>query len=132
MAIQFRETRSRFRERALFLGLNTSPVPVVAAAVVSVLLLLATTMNYPEMSLILRLITCGAPFYLTIAYIWGFKTNRRPSLDRDVFMWLINGNVASPVPPSKQPIHPGLPYRSQRRRPKCQLVGEVYHAKSAR
>jgi hypothetical protein len=108
MAIQFRETKSRFKGRPLFLGLNTSPVPLVATAVFSVISLTASFSNNPGMSLPLRLLICFAPSYLTVGYIWAFKTGRRPSFDRDLFMCLMNGKVASPAPLENQPLHPGI------------------------
>ena len=108
MAIQFRETKSRFKGRPLFLGLNTSPLPVVAAAVFSVISLTASFTNNPGMSLPVRLLICFAPTYLLVGYIWAFKTGRRPSFDRDMFMCVMNGKVASPAPLEKQPLHPGI------------------------
>jgi hypothetical protein len=112
MAIQFRETRARFKERARFLGLETSPVPIVSAAVLSVFLLTFSYSSTPGMSIFVRTLLCGSPLLLTLAYIWLFKTGRRPNLDRDLFMWVMNGNTISPWPPAKQPIHPG--YRMKR------------------
>jgi hypothetical protein len=108
MAIQFRETKSRFKGRPLFLGLNTSPVPLVAAAVFSIISLTASFTNNPGMSLPVRLLICFAPTYLTVGYIWAFKTGRRPSFDRDLLMCVMNGKVASPTPSEKQPLHPGI------------------------
>jgi hypothetical protein len=107
MAIQFRETRARFKERVRFLGLETSPVPIVIAAVLSVLLITLSYYSNRDMSIFLRTLLCGSPLLLTLGYIWLFKTGRRPNLDRDLFMWVMNGNTVSPWPPASQPIHPG-------------------------
>jgi hypothetical protein len=121
MAIQFRETKSRFKGRPLFLGLDTSPVPVVATAVFSIISLTTSFTHNPGMPLPVRLLLCFAPTYLTVGYIWAFKTGRRPSFDRDLLMCFMNGRVASPAPPEKQPFHPGARHsfeapRTQRKR----------------
>lgn len=118
MAIRYRETRARFRERAKFLGMDTSPLPVVGAAVLSVLLMMLSYSVNPWMNIIVRTLMCGSPLLLTMGYIWSFKTGRRPYLDRDLFLFVMNGKVISPLTPREQPRHPGIPRRSDNRRPK--------------
>jgi hypothetical protein len=118
MAIRFRETRARFRDRPRFLGLDTGPVPIAGAAVSGVFLLTFSYRVDPSMDTLLRLALSGSPLVLTVAYIWAFKTGRRPSLDRDLFMLIMNGKSASPLTPAAQPLHPAFRGRSIRMRRK--------------
>ena len=118
MAVRFRETRARFRERPRFLGLDTSPVPIVAAAILGVFLLTFSYSLNPAMSVLARISLAGAPLILTFAYVWIFRTGRRPNLDRDLFLCLMNGKTVSPLPPELQPVHPGVRRQAVRRQPK--------------
>jgi hypothetical protein len=108
MAVRFRDTRARFRERARFLGLETNPLPIVGAALAGALMLTFSFSVNPGMDSFVRTLLCCSPLILTIGYIWGLKTGRRPSFDRDLLMYFLNGKSVSPLSPQLQPLHPGI------------------------
>ena len=109
MAIGYRDTRARFRDRARFMGLDTTPLPVLAAGMAGLVLLTLSYAADAGWPLAVRLAVCGSPFFGTVGYLWAFRTNRRPYFDRDLFCLLINGRSESPRPPQYQPLSPFRP-----------------------
>jgi hypothetical protein len=114
MAVRFRDTRARFRERARFLGLETNPLPIVGAALAGALMLTFSFSANPGMDSVPRTLLCCSPLILTIGYIWGLKTGRRPSFDRDLLMYFLNGKSVAPLSPGLQPLHPGIRQKTKK------------------
>ena len=103
----YRETRARFRRSVRFWGIEGGVVPLTASGLLSLFLLVSVT-QHEEWNILVKVALSVSPFVLTYGYMWVFRNNRRPYMDRDLFYSVIYGRSVSPEPASRQPIHPVL------------------------
>lgn len=100
--ISLRDTHARFRSRIKFWGVEGGVLPVVVSAAISAILISVAAQRG---SIPLACLAC-LPFVLTFGYLLIFVTGRRPHFTRDLVCWFLYGRALSPLPPSKQPVHP--------------------------
>jgi hypothetical protein len=103
----YRETKARFRRSVRFWGIEGGVIPLTASGLVSLFLLVTLSQDANGDAVLNGLLTVS-PFALTYGYMWVFRSNRRPYMDRDLFYAFIYGRSVSPEPSSRQPVHPVL------------------------